>query len=801
MSRFSEIAILLTIGLVFSCSANAAAAFSVNGNTSNNCSGLSTSGSVSCSFNGLNAGGSSVTDSLGVTNLTANSLLLQVGASTSNGGNWLSASVSPNPIGGNKTGTLSITVSPKSLPPLPNNGSYNGTVTVSGGGTTVTISISVTTSGVALALSPNTVALTLTVGSKANQTIRLVNPNNNSSLNGIGANIQSNQTWCSVSGFDGSSFKVTIDATSLNPGSAGAMVTVQYNGNGSPFVTVGLSVALTVAAPATPVASPGTLTFSAFQGRSNPAPQSISLTTSDGSTLGFNVTAMPSFASVSPASGMASGNATSLAVTVNTSALRVGPNSGVITLILINGGTTNITVNAALGQFSISANPNPPSPVTLTQGKSQVIPIQIGTADNAALPVSVTTQTNNGSGWLTAPASITAPQQVLVTVAAGSLTAGTYTGSVTFVCPSTNVCASVTVPVMLTVTTLATLNASPDSVNFQGAGGSLPASQTVNLTSSDQSPQQFSFTFAPTGSWLKVIANQTTTPATLTVSVISLPSQNSSGSITITPADGAPAVTIPVSFATAANQPAISTGGVIFAGSYGAFPVVTSGAFVEIYGSNLATTTTDWGASFVNSVAPTSLAGVSVQIDGKRAFIAFVSPGQVNALAPDNIAVGGTVQVVLTNSNGTSAPVAVKSATVQPGLLAPPTFKINGKQYVVAILPDGNFALPAGSMGNSRPAGPGEVLVMYGLGFGPVAPAIPVGTLVGQANMLQNPMQMFFGSVAAPLQYDGLAPNFAGLYQFNVQVPLMLPDNDAAPVTFNLGGVAGTQTLFIAVHQ
>jgi uncharacterized protein (TIGR03437 family) len=50
------------------------------------------------------------------------------------------------------------------------------------------------------------------------------------------------------------------------------------------------------------------------------------------------------------------------------------------------------------------------------------------------------------------------------------------------------------------------------------------------------------------------------------------------------------------------------------------------------------------------------------------------------------------------------------------------------------------------------------------------------------------------------LTYFGLAPGFVGLYQFDVVVPAV-PDNDLVPLTFNLGGVAGTQTLYIAVHE
>lgn len=264
--------------------------------------------------------------------------------------------------------------------------------------------------------------------------------------------------------------------------------------------------------------------------------------------------------------------------------------------------------------------------------------------------------------------------------------------------------------------------------------------------------------------------------------------------------DGPFSFAFTVTVTRSSDEPVISTGGAIFASSYGAFSSITSGGFVEIYGTNLATSISDWGASFKNGVAPTSLSDVAVQIDGKPAFVNFVSPGQVNVLAPDDLSVGGTVMLTLSNLNGTSAPIAVRAAALQPGLLAPANFKINGKQYVTAFLPDGNYALPNGAIGNSRPARPGEVIVMYGLGFGPVNPPIAAGTLETRASTLQNPLQMSFGNVGAMLQYYGLAPNFAGLYQFNVQVPAVA-DSDSVPLTFNLAGVPGGQTLYIAVHQ
>jgi uncharacterized protein (TIGR03437 family) len=66
------------------------------------------------------------------------------------------------------------------------------------------------------------------------------------------------------------------------------------------------------------------------------------------------------------------------------------------------------------------------------------------------------------------------------------------------------------------------------------------------------------------------------------------------------------------------------------------------------------------------------------------------------------------------------------------------------------------------------------------------------------SNTLASSFQVFLGGMSATAIYAGLAPNYTGLYQFNVVVPSVAA-GDAVPLTFTLGGVAGTQTLYIAV--
>lgn len=245
--------------------------------------------------------------------------------------------------------------------------------------------------------------------------------------------------------------------------------------------------------------------------------------------------------------------------------------------------------------------------------------------------------------------------------------------------------------------------------------------------------------------------------------------------------------------------PAITSGGVVSASAFGGFSSVAPGSWIEIYGSNLAADTRGWaGSDFTGINAPTSLDGTSVTIGGQLAFVDYISPGQIDALVPSNVPTG-LQQISVTTSQGTSATYNATINAAEPGLLAPSSFNIGGIQYAVAIFTDGAYALPVGAIAgvNSRPAKPGDVLTLYGVGFGPVMPSIPAGQLVQELNSLVLPLQMSIGGIRVNPSYYGLAPSYTGLYQFNVTVPNLAAGS--APLTFDLGGTAGTQTLYLLI--
>lgn len=266
------------------------------------------------------------------------------------------------------------------------------------------------------------------------------------------------------------------------------------------------------------------------------------------------------------------------------------------------------------------------------------------------------------------------------------------------------------------------------------------------------------------------------------------------------------------------TPPAIrGTSGVISASDFGAIPTIASGSWVEIYGTNLATTTRQWqpsdfsGPNGIN--APTNLSNTTVSIGGISAFVEYISPGQVNVQVPAGVGLGSQ-PVIVSTSAGTSAAYNVNVALQAPALYAPAVFK----PYIGALFTDfSTYVFPTGLFAGvkSRPAKPGETIVFYGIGFAQIPGTAP-GTVPQVANGLSLTIQpkFFFNGVQAQVGYAGYAlqtatTGYIGLYQFNVVVPaipnLVVGQPTQVPVTFsvNVGGVdvPGTQTIFTSVEN
>jgi uncharacterized protein (TIGR03437 family) len=251
------------------------------------------------------------------------------------------------------------------------------------------------------------------------------------------------------------------------------------------------------------------------------------------------------------------------------------------------------------------------------------------------------------------------------------------------------------------------------------------------------------------------------------------------------------------------------------ASGYGGYSYFTSGSWLEIKGTNLvnpadprltaASNPGQWtGADFNGLNAPTVLDNISVTINGKPAFVWYLSPTQLNVQAPDDTATGN-VAITVNNCTTASAPFMFKRQALAPGFLAPSNYSANGTQYLVATFAsDGAYVLNT-SLGasfgiNSRPAKPGDLIIAYGIGFGDVTPTIAPGVIVEQSNTLVNPVTISFGSTSATIAYQGLAGNFVGLYEFYITVPQGLANGDYQ-INVQQNGVAVPQTAYLTVHS
>ena len=126
-------------------------------------------------------------------------------------------------------------------------------------------------------------------------------------------------------------------------------------------------------------------------------------------------------------------------------------------------------------------------------------------------------------------------------------------------------------------------------------------------------------------------------------------------------------------------------------------------------------------------------------------------------------------------------------------------FDPEGRKYIAAVHADGVYLGKPGLYEglNFRPGKPGDIVVLYGTGFGPTNPATPATDAVSQPGRLTNPVTVRIGGVVAEVQWAGLVA--AGLHQLNVVVP-NVADGDQLVVA-EVGGSQTKGNSFITVQR
>src|SRR5205085_12258724 len=133
-----------------------------------------------------------------------------------------------------------------------------------------------------------------------------------------------------------------------------------------------------------------------------------------------------------------------------------------------------------------------------------------------------------------------------------------------------------------------------------------------------------------------------------------------------------------------------------------------------------------------------------------------------------------------------------------------PAFFTWPSNQAVATRQDYSLAVKNGTFAGSTTvaAKPGDVIILWGTGFGSTTPVVPLGVPV--------PSDRTYSSAAAPtvtinnaqatVYGAALASGYAGLYQVAIQVPASLPDGDW-PIVANIGGAQSPSDVVLSVKK
>lgn len=352
------------------------------------------------------------------------------------------------------------------------------------------------------------------------------------------------------------------------------------------------------------------------------------------------------------------------------------------------------------------------------------------------------------------------------------------------------------------------LSASAASLYFAARAGQLASPQQQNVTISTSGPTltyTISATTASGGSWLGTSSASGTTPGTVGISVnispggTALAAGTYKGALTFTPTT--PGYTTPIAVnvtlvltATIPSQPVISA--VVSSASFQQGQPIAPNSFVTITGTNLSTSTDTWSSSIVGGQLPTSIDGVTVTFSSYPGYISYVSPTQINVLVPPGPV--GTASVQVVNNGAVSSGQTVGLAQASPAF-----FLLNGGQ-IVATRQDYTYAVPNGTIPGlaTTPAKPGDVLILWGTGFGATNPATLPGQVTpnGKTYSTSQPVTVTINNVTATVYGTALTPGVAGLYQVAIQVPVSL-GSGSWNITASTQGFSSPSGAVLSVQQ
>jgi uncharacterized protein (TIGR03437 family) len=607
--------------------------------------------------------------------------------------------------------------------------------------------------------------------------------------------------WLAVSAAAGGSFAasvdvlVTVKSSSLAVGDYTGQITVSQAGlDGSP-ATVAVSLKVIPAVPYLRVtpnplnvavhagSDPGSLAITIENSGSGSIAPTVSATTSDGT----------SWLAVSQPTGGTYATSVTAKVDIHSASLAAGAYTGTITVASTGAlnSPLNVPVNLTVGATTgPTISVSPPS-LSFLAGLGANPRAQSLTITNAGTGTLRPTTQASGGSWLFVGSpiggSFASSWTVGVQVDLTGLAKGTYNGTATVSDPnSTN--GSVMVPVLLTLTDPQPILSVSDSwiVISMPANSTAPMAALIYVSNLGTGAMPWTATVTSGAAWLSVDPTSGTAAFTSSLRVLADPTGLAAGlyngEITVTATNAVPNTLNPqkikVTLAIATDLPAPSDNGVVNAASFTSH-TPAPGAIIAIFGDRLGPDPAVTATSYVSGKLPTILGGVQVQFTYADATgthqvyapLYYAGKVQVNAFVPlelQGISLA-SIQVICSGVPSRTMPIYLQTA--DPGIFQFPVPGGSGGYTFLPVITDMTYQL----IGASNPAKPGDWLVIWATGLGPVNGALETGAPApGPPNPpleTSNEVKVNFGGSYASVIFAGLTPGTVGLYQINVQVP------------------------------
>ncbi len=210
-------------------------------------------------------------------------------------------------------------------------------------------------------------------------------------------------------------------------------------------------------------------------------------------------------------------------------------------------------------------------------------------------------------------------------------------------------------------------------------------------------------------------------------------------------------------------------------------------------------------ADFVGGAFPKQLGCIAVEVAGQRVPVTYVQSDQINAQVP-TLTQTGTVNVLVIANPGQVNELRSDVGTISLQNYAPQLFTFNGSSVAALIAGTATPVANPSVAASGRPAKPGEIISLFGTGFGPTEPVYQAGEIASSTTpvKLRDPVTIAVGGTtlaASDVLFAGAAPGLiSGLYQINIRIPAATADGDI-PVSVQIGGITSATGTTIPVKR